>query len=534
MRKISFFIIITASLFGASCKKYLNINNNPNAPTVTNIQLEMPLAIVNSASITSSMNDYGGQTVGYTANAGGYGGFGASWTYDYPPSQGEGLWDAGYQTLENFQYIINTTQGDNTNGNYNGAAKIMKAYIFQMLVDEFGDIPFSQALQGGANFRPKYDSASTIYPALASMIDSGIAAINAAPAANPIPAQSDPLFQGRMGMWKQFGNSLKLRLIIRASAAVTFPSMTFSSDGFLQTDAIVNPGYALAQVGSGTQVSPSWNAWVTHYSGSKSNSAWIPATFVYGFYDGTKLSDPGRGAAIYFGWPKDSINQLGATPPANTLTSPAVAGAWYSGGGSGTGLGNAIGIMKGPNMGEPLMLLAESDLLMAEADMRGILTGTAATDFNNGIAASFGYLEEGPSANSLNSGPAASPSNYSLTYAADAAAYQAANSTSYLANFSLATTTAQKTEAIITQKYIALNFIHGEEAWCEYRRTGYPVSSSLVINNPYGSMASTQSQATRPDHLPTRLPYPASEAATNASNVPQGISPYTTTIFWAQ
>jgi hypothetical protein len=181
-----------------------------------------------------------------------------------------------------------------------------------------------------------------------------------------------------------------------------------------------------------------------------------------------------------------------------------------------------------------LMLLAESDFLMAEADMRGILTGTAATDFNNGIAASFGYLEEGPSANSANSGPNASPSNYSLTYAADAAAYQAANSTSYLANFSLATTTAQKTEAIITQKYIALNFIHGEEAWCEYRRTGYPVSSSLVINNPYGSMASTQSQATRPDHLPTRLPYPASEAATNASNVPQGVSIYTTTIFWAQ
>jgi len=527
MRKISLVIIITASLFGASCKKYLNINTNPNSPTVTNPQLELPLAIVNAASLTSGMNDYGGQTVGYSANAGGYGGFGASWTYDYPPSQGEGFWDAGYQTLENFQYIINATQGDNTNGNYNGAAKIMKAYIFQMLVDEFGDIPFSEALQGGANFRPKYDSASTIYPALASMIDSGIAAINAASSANPIVAQSDPLFQGNMGMWKQFGNSLKLRLIIRASAAVTFPNMTFSSDGFLQQDAIVNPGYALAQVGSGTQVSPSWNAWVTSYSGSKSNSAWVPATFVYGFYDGTKLSDPGRGAAIYFGWPKDSINQLGATPPANTLTSPAVAGAWYSGTGSGTGLGNAIGIMKGPNMGEPLMLMAESDFLQSEADVRGILSQNAQTDFNNGIAASFNYLEWGPGLKSWNEG--------AITGGAisDAAAYQAANSTSYLANFSLATTTAQKTEAIITQKYIALNFIHGEEAWSEYRRTGYPVTSPLVINNPYGSMASTQSQATRPDHLPTRLPYPASEAATNASNVPQGISIYTTTIFWA-
>jgi hypothetical protein len=101
-------------------------------------------------------------------------------------------------------------------------------------------------------------------------------------------------------------------------------------------------------------------------------------------------------------------------------------------------------------------------------------------------------------------------------------------------NFDLATTTDQKTEAIITQKYIAMNFINGEEAWSEYRRTGYPVSSSTVLNNPYGSMASIQSQATRPDKLPTRLPYPTSEASTNASNVPQGVNVYISTIFWAK
>ena len=523
MRKILLFSITITSLCGVSCKKYLDINTNPNAPTVTNSQLELPLAIVNAASLTSNMNDYGGQTVGYSANAGGYGGFGASWTYDYPPSQGEGFWDLGYETLENFQYIINASAGNAADANFDAAAKIMKAYIFQALVDEFGDIPYSQALLGGANFRPKYDSAAVIYPQLASLLDSAIAEIdNNASSATAIPGSSDPLFGGSMTSWAQFGNSLKLRLIVRASAAVTFPNMTFSSDGFLASDAIVNPGYALAQVGSGTQVSPSWNAWVSNYAGSKSNSAWIPATFVYGFYDGTKLSDPGRGAAIYFGWPQDSINQLGVTPPNNTLTSPANAGAWYSGGGAGTSLGNAIGIMKGPNMGEPLMLLAESDFLQAEADVRGILSQNAQTDFNNGILASFTYLYELPDGSI--------PGNPS----ADFATYQTANASSYLANFSLATTPAEKTEAIITQKYIALNFINGEEAWSEYRRTGYPVSSSLVINNPYGSMSSTQSQATRPDHLPTRLPYPASEAATNASNVPQGISIYTSTIFWAQ
>lgn len=525
MRKISIIIIIIASLFGTSCKKYLNINNNPNAPTVTNAALELPLAIVNTAQLTSNMNDYGSQTVGYMVNAGGYGGFGAMWTYDYAPSQGENYWDIGYQTMENFQYIINLTKNDPANANFDAAAKIMQAYIFQALVDEFGDIPYTTALQGGADFRPTYDKATSIYPALALKIDSAIAEVSSS--ATAIPSGSDPLFHGDMSLWKQFGNSLKLRLIIRASGAVTFSDMTFSSDGFLTTDAICQPGYAQAQDGSGSQVSPSWNAWVTNYAGSKSNSAWIPSIYVYGYYDGHKLTDPVRGKAIFFGWPKDSINQLGTSPPSNTLTSPVPAGAWYSGTGAGTNLGNTDGVMKGPNMGEPLMLLAESDFLMAEADMRGILPGTAATDFNNGIAASFNYLEAGPSVTSWNdplSGGAV----------ADAQAYQAANSGSYLANFSLAAGQAQQTEAIITQKYIALNLINGAEAWSEYRRTGYPVSSSTVLNDPYGSFASTQSQATRPDHLPTRLLYPASEAATNASNVPQGISVYTTTIFWAQ
>jgi hypothetical protein len=528
MRKILLTSIIIISLCGVSCKKYLNINNNPNQVTSASPSLVLPLALVNTASLVSGMNDYGGQTVGYAANAGGYGGFGASWTYDYPPSQGEGFWDQGYEILENYQYIINATEGDASNVNFNAVAKIMKAYVFQMLVDEFGDIPYNQALQGGANFRPKYDSAATIYPQLASLIDSGISEIdNASSQANVIPTGSDPLFYGTMSSWAQFGNSLKLRLIVRAAATVTFANTTFSSDGFLQGDAIVQPGYALAQATSGSQVNPSWNTWVANFAGSRVGQAWVPSYFIYGFYDGTKLSDPVRGQNVFFGWPTDSINQLGVQPPNNTKTSPAAAGAWYSGTGSGTSLGNSTGVMKGPNMGEPLMLLAESDFLQAEADIRGILNGTAATDFNNGVAASFSYLEQGPSLNSANSVVTAQA-------VSDAASYQAANSTSYLANFSLATTAAQQTEAIITQKYIAMNFINGEEAWSEYRRTGYPVSSPQIINNPYYSMASTQSQATRPDHLPTRLPYPASEAATNANNVPQGVSFYTTPIFWAQ
>ena len=520
MKKLIIILTITFGLIGSSCKKYLDINTNPNSLTTASPNLVLPLAIVNTATLVSEMNDYGSQTVGYAANAGGYGGFGASWTYNYGPSQGEGFWDLGYQVLENFQYINNASAGSDANAYYDASAKIMKAFIYQALVDEFNDIPYSQALEGGQLFKPKYDSASEIYPELATQLDSAILEINNAQ--SPVAlGTADPLFGGNMTSWKQFANTLKLRLIIRASATTQFANTTFSSDGFLTNDAVVNPGYQLAT----GQVNPSWGTWVADYTGARVGNAWIPSTYVYGFYNGHKLLDTARGKIIYNSFPNTSYNQLGITPPGNTLTSPSTGGAWYAGGGGsvGSSWGNTVGVMKGPDMGEPLILLAESDFLQSEADVRGILSQNAATDFDNGIVASFTYLYK------LSAGSVAP----GMDPVADAQTYMATNSGSYLVNYSLATTTAEQIEAIITQKYIALNFINGEEAWSEYRRTGFPVSSPTSLGNPYGSMASIQSQATRPDHLPTRLPYPASEAATNATNVPQNISVYTSTIFWA-
>src|SRR5690348_14709805 len=105
MKKIFLFAIVTVGLLQTSCKKYVDINTNPNSLTTANPNLVLPLAIVNTASLQSSWNNYGSETVGYAANAGGYGGFGAAWTYNYSPSQGEGYWSSSYSILENFQYI---------------------------------------------------------------------------------------------------------------------------------------------------------------------------------------------------------------------------------------------------------------------------------------------------------------------------------------------------------------------------------------------------------------------------------------------
>jgi hypothetical protein len=367
---------------------------------------------------------------------------------------------------------------------------------------------------------PKYDDAKTVYPALANLLDSAIAIIKQGTSAGSqatVAAANDPLFGGNMTTWLQFANTIKLRLIIRASGAATFTNTSFDNSGFLTTDAIVNPGYAKV---SGQQ-NPSWNTWVKTYDGTAGNRAWMPCTYAFAYYNGGKLTDPGRGSAIYYQFPSTPNNQLGVGTTA-VPSAPTDANAWYSGDVS--NLGNAVGIMKGLNMGEPLVLAAESYFLQAEAQVRGIISGDAQTSFNNGIAASFNYLYELPDDKTLGT-------NWDPV--ADFAQYQADNAGSYLVNWSLATTQDKKIEAIITQKYIAVNFINSQEGWNEYRRTGYPTSSTSTTD-PNVSMVSTLSQSTHADKLPTRILYPASEYSYNANNVPTGISPYSSTIFWAK
>jgi hypothetical protein len=472
----------------------------------------------------NSFNSYGAQVGGNMVNAGGYGGFGVVWSYQYGPSDNTGFWNTSYDIAEDFQYVINSTQGNTIYAKYNAVARIMKSFVFQWIVDQYSDVPYSEALQGSAAVTPKYEKGKDIYPLLANQLESAIAIINANPLSLALNSSTDPLFAGDMTKWKQFANTIKLRLIVRGTPAATFSSTTFSSDGFLSTDAVVNPKY---EKSSGRQ-SPSWNSWVTLYTNAVGSRSYIPSKYVFGFYDGHKLSDDARGRAIYLDYPNTAINQLGVETANLVPKAPATTNAWYSGTTAtlpaASSLGNNIGIMKGPDMGEPLMLAAESYFLQAEAAVRGILTSvTPKAAFNNGITASFSYLYKLPNGSTK--------SGYSATDSA--AAYITNNSTSYLVNFDQATTNEQKIEAIITQKYIANNFINSIEGWNDYRRTGYPKSANSFVD-AYASFASTQSASSRPDKLPTRLQYPSTEFSYNPDNVPSGVNVFSTLIFWAK
>ncbi len=237
--------------------------------------------------------------------------------------------------------------------------------------------------------------------------------------------------------------------------------------------------------------------------------------------DSTKIGGTGKGFLVPVSTVVIMSNQLGVETvnapkcPEGSFWFPATQRV-------GASAGDSTGVLKGPNAGFPLLTAAESHFLQAEAMVAGIVIpggGSAASHFDDGIAASFQYLYQLPD------------KTYAGNYAADAATYIADNNSSYLVNFSLASSADQKIEAIITQKYIALNYVNSQEGWNDYRRTGYPIVSGTGATRTFASIVS---QSTRPDRLPTRILYPSSEAQYNPANNPGGISPFTSTIFWAK
>src|SRR5690606_14581648 len=245
-----------------------------------------------------------------------------------------------------------------------------------------------------------------------------------------------------------------------------------------------------------------------------------PSIYVYSFYDGTKILDQGRGYASFRGYPtttpKGQLGNLDDNPAA--LASQT---SWYVGSGTGADASNSIGLLKGRTAGVPLMLAAEAYFLQAEAYLKGYLTGNDAEAFNDGILASYQYLYE-----DINGATSAD-----WDPATDVELYMEDNENNYLVHYELATTPAQKLEAIITQKYIAYNFINAQETWSEFRRTGYP----KIVNgsrDPKATFASILSSSNRADQLPVRYLYADTEFQLNGGNVPTGINQFSSLIFW--
>ncbi len=92
-----------------------------------------------------------------------------------------------------------------------GISQFIEAYLFMIMVDFFGDVPYTEAIQAGdLIFNPSVDSGESIYAAMISLLDQAIANFNAAPVGTP----PDPFYGNDYSLWIRAANTLKLRAYI--------------------------------------------------------------------------------------------------------------------------------------------------------------------------------------------------------------------------------------------------------------------------------------------------------------------------------
>lgn len=489
-----------------SCDKNL-ADLNINKTSATSID---PVFILNNAIISTSFPtgtvifDMGVVQQIVTPNGGVLAG--ANFNQDNRAPVGQ-IWGPYNQNvIRNTRDIIERVKNTPERSNLMNMTRILQAYVFTLLTDAYGDIPYSEAGMGfyQQKFFPKYDLQQDIYKDLIKEVTEASAALNAAGKIE----SGEILFEGNIAQWKKFGYSLLLRLGMRLSKA----------------DAGLAKTTVQAALTGGVITENADDARMRHEDnyrqpiGNMLNSTeaanfYIPNTFI----NALKSTNDPRLSSIairYIGAGSGpaQVPAVGSTDPDDQIGMP-------MGNDNGTILAAvaADGLVSyyeysqidrrrmasatSPNF---FITAAQNHLLLAEAAQREWLTGgkTAAEYYEAGIRLHMEQMEMHHPASAI----------------APSAIQQYIDDHPY--------NEATGLEQIGTQYWIA-SFLNGPEAWANFRRTGYPA----LPPNPYPAGDIPAGTFIR------RITYPVSELSANTDNVNaaigiQGADKMDTRIWW--
>jgi hypothetical protein len=185
--------------------KFLDINVDPNNPSEAPPSLILPsIQVAYVSAMLAEINRASASLVDQLHSPL-YG------RWDIRESQFNDSWNGFYaNALQDLEVLINISEDDGLRA-YSGSAKLQKAYIYSLLVDLWGDVPFSEALRSE---NPRYDNGEDIYPQLFELIDEGLSDLASADG-NPLDLSliADIIYRGNSEKWIKMGNSLKLKLL---------------------------------------------------------------------------------------------------------------------------------------------------------------------------------------------------------------------------------------------------------------------------------------------------------------------------------
>jgi hypothetical protein len=399
--------------------------------------------------------------------------------------------------IQNLVDIINTTKGDPGKSNIYNMARIMKAYNFQILVDTYGDVPYSEAglsyLKG--IFLPKYDDQKVIYEDIAKELKEAVDALDA----SKDKVSGEMYFAGDIPKWKKFGNSVLLRVGMRYTKIDETKAKSL-----VQTATDPNRGGVMSSNDDNVvlkantiQNNPS-TGWI---NGSVRHNWFIGKPFIDFLKNN---SDPRlKYTAVLYPDPAASNPTGGNTNPASQIGVPY----GYT----------DVNIVNEPNypgkVGSTFkysqfnrstvgridswlyyVTYAQTQLLLAEARQRNYITTSTAKDYYE--AGIKGHMTQRDMWATSNGG--VSP----ITQAEQDAYLQQPNIV-----FNSATALKQ-----INEQYWVASLLIWAEAYSNFRRSGYPQLSPLNFpgEDPF---------VTAGDGFIHRLPYPLKEWSINEPNV---------------
>jgi len=194
-----------------SCKKDLNrLLNNPNAPTPETADVDLYLNAVqgNFVQFWSNASDNGGSLTRQLFWNGPY------YRNNFSPNSFDGEWISAYTgVIKNAQAMIPLAQSQKKYFQ-SGIARALLAFTLGTLVDDFGDVPYSEANLGlEANLNPKVDPGATAYATAQTLLDSAILDFQK-PGAAAGPA-NDLYYDGDKDKWITMAKTLKLKFYMQ-------------------------------------------------------------------------------------------------------------------------------------------------------------------------------------------------------------------------------------------------------------------------------------------------------------------------------
>lgn len=531
MKKIKYIFILVLGVFTFnSCETTeLDLLDNPNAlvPNQADIDLFMNSIQANVASFTQSMGNFGAELTRIENMRG------RIYVNAYGPTSFDGVWETAYRNI--LKDILEMNIIAEEIGGYDkhiAISKIIEAHILITLVDYFGDIPYSEALDI-ENFNPKIDDGQSVYEAAETLLNEAIATLQTDAG---FDLENDLYFDNDNSAWIKTANTLKLKIYIQTrlvdgSAISKFESIINSGNYISSNDEswVFNWGTNLNNPNSRH---PLYNG--TYGPGGVQNNGIYMANWFLDlmrndkpqvdprmqFYFYRQTDDVGANA----GQGNTNLQCLNAIPPAHYEAIGAVFcviegdnGYWGRDHGDEAGIppDNQLRTVYGlyPAGGRfddlsfeaidevdygalgggftPIILASTVDFWRAEASLFGG-SGSSTTHVSNGVSKSFtmvrGFVDRLAEAD-VDNIPPVSDDGFYITEVEN--------------RMNDATSTEEKLDVLAKEYFITL-FGNGNDAYTFYRRTGAPrdIQPNLESN---------------PGNFIRSLWYPASEVSNNSS-----------------